>query len=84
MNEVSKEEFFRAIAAAIQADVAMAYRRCAEYKKELDALQVECEKLRKAVRNMCNLYAVDDYYSGDLREERLNQAIDAAMQKGNQ
>ena len=39
-----------------------------------------CERLRKAIRRLCNIYVVDDYYSGDLREERLNQAITAAME----
>ena len=35
------------IAAAIQNDVAMAYHRCAEYQKEIEALRAECEKLRE-------------------------------------
>lgn len=48
---------------------------------ENEALQAECEKLRKAIRRLCNIYVVDDYYSGDLREERLNQAVTAAMEK---
>lgn len=45
------------------------------------ALTAENERLHKAIRRLCNIYVVDDYYSGDLREERLNQAIDAAMQE---
>ena len=36
-----------AIATIIQTDVAMAYRRCAEYQKEIEALKAECEKLRE-------------------------------------
>lgn len=32
------------IAQAIQNDVAMAYHRCAEYKKELEALQHSCKE----------------------------------------
>lgn len=35
------------ISHALQNDVAMAYHRCVEYKKELEALQAECEKLQK-------------------------------------
>lgn len=35
------------IAQAIQNDVAMAYHRCSEYRKELEALRDECGKLRK-------------------------------------
>jgi hypothetical protein len=38
------------IAVAIQNDVAMAYHRCAEYKKELAALQAECEKYANQLR----------------------------------
>jgi len=47
--------------------------------------QAECEKLRAAVHRLCNMYEVDDYYEGRLREERLedavNWAIDAATQE---
>lgn len=39
------------IAQAIQNDVAMAYHRCSEYRKVLEALQTECEKLRKELKN---------------------------------
>lgn len=50
-----------------------------------EALQAECERLRKAIRRLCNIYIVDDYYSGDLREEQLDRAversIDTAMQE---
>jgi hypothetical protein len=35
------------IAHSIQNDVAMAYHRCAEYKKELAALQAEREAMRR-------------------------------------
>src|SRR5690554_2977873 len=55
---------------------------------DCERLQAECDKLRKAIRRLCNIYVVDDYYSGDLREEQLNQAveraIDKAIQEGNQ
>lgn len=40
------------IAHSIQNDVAMAYHRCAEYKKELAALQAECEKLLEALEQI--------------------------------
>lgn len=73
------------VAHAIQNDVAMAYHRCSEYRKELEALQAECAQLRAAIRRLCNIYVVDDYYDGQLREGRLdesvNRAIDAAMEK---
>lgn len=53
---------------------------------ERDALQNECALLCAAIRRLCNIYVVDDYYMGQLREERLesavNRAIDAAMQGG--
>lgn len=48
--------------------------------EQVDAMKAECETLHKAIRRLCNIYVVDDYYSGDLREERLNQAITAAME----
>lgn len=39
----------------------------------------ECEKLRKAVRRLCNLYVVDDYYFGDMREVQLSRAVEWAL-----
>ena len=47
--------------------------------EQVDALKAECKKLRKAIRRLCNIYVVDDYYGGDLREERLNRAVDRAI-----
>ena len=47
--------------------------------EQVDALQAECEKLRAALRRLCNIYVVDDYYSGDLREEMLGQAVERAI-----
>lgn len=35
------------ITLSIQNDVAMAYHRCSEYRKEVEALQAECENLRE-------------------------------------
>src|SRR5690554_4896840 len=56
--------------------------RLADYHRlqaDHESLQAECEKLRKAIRRLCNIYVVDDYYSGDLREERLNHAVERAI-----
>lgn len=56
--------------------------RLADYQRlqaDHERLQAECEKLRKAVRRLCNIYAVDDYYSGDTREEQLNRAVEWAI-----
>ena len=47
-------------------------------------LQAECEKLRKAIRRLCNIYVVDDYYSGDLREELLDRAVERSIDKAMQ
>ena len=46
---------------------------------DYEALQDECEKLRKAIRRLCNIYIVDDYYSGELREEMLDQVVERAV-----
>jgi len=51
------------IAAAIQNDVAMAYHRCAEYKKELVALQAENERLREALEAMLEIHGVTQRYA---------------------
>lgn len=56
-TDEEKAEFFLSgrgyetgvIAHSIQNDVAMAYHRCAEYKKELATLQAECDKPKQAV-----------------------------------
>ena len=42
------------IAHSIQNDVAMAYHRCAEYQKELKALQAENEMLRETLKDADN------------------------------
>ena len=59
-------------------DVALV--RLADY----EALQAECENLRTAIRRLCNIYIVDDYYSGALREEMLDQAVERAIDKAMQ
>lgn len=46
---------------------------------DYEALQAEYERLRKAIRRLCNIYVVDDYYSGDIREEHLNRAVERAI-----
>lgn len=43
--------------------------------REYEALQAECEKLRAALKRLCNIYIVDDYYSGEERERRLDEAV---------
>src|SRR5690554_570049 len=45
------------IAAAIQTDVAMAYHRCAEYKKELATLQAEIDRLNSYYKNGIDCFA---------------------------
>jgi hypothetical protein len=59
------------IAAAIQNDVAMAYHRCAEYKKELAALQAECEKYAESLR------AVSGQRLAEIKAMAVMDAIDA-------
>ena len=72
------------IAVAIQNDVAMAYHRCAEYKKELAALQAECEKLRCIISDLkdwdCDVSGGFLSIPVDLRR-RMQEAIDAARQE---
>ena len=46
---------------------------------ELEALQAECDQLRAAIRRLCDIYVVDDYYMGALREERLVKAVERAI-----
>lgn len=43
------------IAHSVQNDVAMAYLRCSEYRKEIAALQAECEKLRERMAEVKEL-----------------------------
>jgi hypothetical protein len=58
-TDEEKAEFFLSgrgyetgvIAHSIQNDVAMAYHRCAEYKKEFAALQAECDRLTRYYKN---------------------------------
>lgn len=45
------------IAHSIQNDVAMAYHRCAEYRKEMDALQAENERLTRYYKNGIDCFA---------------------------
>lgn len=74
------------IAHSIQNDVAMAYHRCSEYRKELEALQAECEELRKYAERYRWLRSVP---SGPEAQrivnntpEGMDTAIDAAMAGG--
>lgn len=62
-----------------------AVRLILSQKEQIEQLETECAQLRAAIRRLCNIYVVDDYYDGQLREERLeaavNRAIDAALAK---
>lgn len=49
--------------------------------EQVDTLQAECALLRAAIRRMCNIYVVDDYYMGQLREERLEAAVNRAIEQ---
>lgn len=49
-------------------------RRC-------EKLQAENALLRAAIRRLCNLYEVDDYYMGQLREDRLDAAVNQAIEQ---
>lgn len=44
-----------------------------------ETVQAECDILRAALRNICNIYVIDDYYNGKLREEMLDKAVDWAI-----
>lgn len=64
-TDEEKAEFFLSgrghetgvIALSIQNDVAMAYHRCAEYKKELAALQAENDRLTRYYKNGIDCFA---------------------------
>ena len=64
-TDEEKAEFFLSgrgyetgvIAHSIQNDVAMAYHRCAEYKKELAALQAENDRLTRYYKNGIDCFA---------------------------
>lgn len=46
---------------------------------DYEALQAENALLLSAIRRLCNIYVVDDYYMGQLREERLEAAVNQAI-----
>lgn len=48
---------------------------------ERDQLRAECELLRAAIRRLCNIYVVDDYYDGQMREDRLDEAVSRAIEQ---
>lgn len=41
--------------------------------------QTDVAHLRAAIRRLCNIYVVDDYYDGQMREERLDEAVNRAI-----
>lgn len=43
--------------------------------------RAESTLLRAAIRRLCNIYVVDDYYMGQLREERLDAAVNRAIEQ---
>lgn len=49
--------------------------------EQVDAMKAESELLRAAIRRLCNIYVVDDYYMGQLREERLDEAVNRAIEQ---
>lgn len=69
------------IAHSVQNDVAMAYLRCSEYRKEMDVLQAECEKLRERmveVKSLLGFYLNGgSNYRADAEraEEIINEAL---------
>lgn len=48
--------------------------------EDYEALRAECTQLRAAIRRLCNTYVIDDYYSGEQREERLARAVNRAIE----
>lgn len=52
------------------------------YKQRLAEAEAKLAETEKALRWVCDVYIVDDYYSDDLRKERLESAVRYAMKKG--
>lgn len=52
-----------------------AVKKCLALNKQLVATE-------NGLRWVCNVYMVDDDYTGDLRKERLERAVKYAMKKG--
>lgn len=84
------------IALSIQNDVAMAYHRCSEYRKEVEALQAECEKLCKDaeryrwLRDKCDRWdgglvvaKVTEFSLSSWSGDDLDGAIDEVMEGAN-
>ena len=55
--------------------------RIAEFEKRLAEAEAKLTETEKALRWACNTYIVDDYYTGDLRNERLERAVRRVMVK---
>ena len=85
-TDEEKAEFFLSgrgyetgvIAHSIQNDVAMAYHRCAEYKKELATLQAERDALRADVAEWKRVAAAQAELHGEAEEraKRLAEALE--------
>lgn len=49
--------------------------------KARSSVMTESKLLRAAIRRLCNIYVVDDYYMGQLREERLEAAVNRSIEQ---
>lgn len=68
-------------------------RQCELHEAHVDAIHEWAERAKvaeqrlaeaeKALRWACDVYIVDDHYTGDLRKERLERAVNYAMKRGN-
>lgn len=43
-------------------------------------MSVEIEKLTKALSHVCELYCVDDYYIGAMRDKEIARAVNSALE----
>lgn len=48
---------------------------------DYEAMQAENALLRASIRRLCNIYVVDDYYDGQMREERLEATVNWAIEQ---
>lgn len=42
----------------------------------------ERDQLLAAIRRLCNIYVVDGYYEGEMREKLLDEAVNRAIERG--
>lgn len=67
------------IALSIQNDVAMTYHRCSEYRKEVEALQAEIERLLDALRQIEEWPDGGNLYGQEKIKRFARAALDAAI-----